>query len=476
VKARITYSALESNSGKLRKLDELHAEYCSYVQTCIDLMVSDKRPKVLPSERRKYFSTSEVLSSQILKNAQMHAVQVIETWIKGLYGRKLKKHIGRQTELSDLQRMELYCVGKYLIRNAGKFGKGTISQEMVDLYWSWVWDQEITGKTPEISDDFPMILTEMTCTFGPSNKTTSFCWWLSTSCLEKHKTVKIPLAYNPYLKGKASLAKSVMARKANGRWSFQFCEKTLEEKFDGTQGKIGVDVGLNVIASTSDGRLYGSRFKPKFNRLYKKVQSVRANRQRQGMQEDSKRLARLEARLSGLTKTATGTVSNQLVKDFPGHTFVIEDLDLRGCRGQKRFAYRALHHSLSTKTAIEVVNPAYTSQICPSCGHISRSNRSGTSFTCRCCGRKSHADVVGAINLLGRSEDKQINRCENPSDVRTLLGERYLRKRSSSLGRFKIMEPKPNGPKLTTRASSRKRQTGTASNQVGAKTKVLAAS
>jgi hypothetical protein len=40
--------------------------------------------------------------------------------------------------------------------------------------------------------------------------------------------------------------------------------------------------------------------------------------------------------------------------------FVIEDLDLRGCRGQKRFAYRALAHSLETRAPVIRVNPAYT--------------------------------------------------------------------------------------------------------------------
>jgi putative transposase len=152
--------------------------------------------------------------------------------------------------------------------------------------------------------------------------------------------------------------------------------------------RVGVDVGLNCMAATSDGSLLGADLKPKFNALYAKVRDVRGNRQRQGFKDNSPRLDRLESKLSGMVKTMAGECSNKLVEAHPGAVFVVEDLDLRGCRGQKRFAYRALHHSLETKAPTLAVNPAYSSQTCPSCGYVSRNNRKGTEFNCRGCGRK----------------------------------------------------------------------------------------
>jgi len=240
-----------------------------------------------------------------------------------------------------------------------------------------------------------------------------------------------------------SVAKSVLVKKRKGIWTFQFTDKTPDQELDGTRGKIGLDVGLNVLAATSDGGLYGKAVKPAFDRLYEKVKELRANRQRQGFTENSPRLARLEEKLSGLIKTAVGTVTNQLVKKYPGFTFVIEDLDLRGCKGQKRFAYRALHRSLATKAVVEVVNPAYSSQTCPSCGYVCRNNRHGTGFECRSCGRKGHADVMGAMNLLGRSGDKQIRSFDHPSVLRALLRKRYRLKRDSFLTRDSVAVPKP---------------------------------
>jgi hypothetical protein len=467
MRARVAYAAPESNSGKLLKLEELHSAYRSYVQICINKMISKRVPSISLSGRKDFFPKSNTLTSHLVTSAQIQASNEVKAWIKGLYGRKLKRVVSLTEGLTDHQRMELRCCGKYLICKSGKFGKGKITKEMVSLYWSWVWNPEIVGNQPTVSESSPMWLSEMTCVFGPPEDSTHFCWWLRISSLESYHRIQIPLAFNPYLKTIEGLAKSVLVRKQGGRWTFQFCERKSEEepKFDGSQGLVGVDVGLNVIAATSDGRLYGKEFKPKFDKLYKRVQTLRSNRYRQELKRDSKRLARLETKLSGMTKTITGTVTNKLVRTYPGFTFVIEDLDLRGCRGQKRFAYRSLHNSLSHKTAVEVVSPAYSSQMCPSCGYLNRGNRHGIKFTCLSCGRKSHADVVGGVNLLGRSGDKQINSCESTSEARSILRGRYLRKRNSPLGRLVHNAPKPNGQRLTTRVSPRKGQAGIALNQ-----------
>ena len=46
------------------------------------------------------------------------------------------------------------------------------------------------------------------------------------------------------------------------------------------------------------------------------------------------------------------------------------------------------------------VEPAYTSQMCPSCGKVSRSNRNLEDFCCINCGYSQDADSVGAMNIL----------------------------------------------------------------------------
>jgi len=366
-------------------------------------------------------------------------VTLVETWVAGLYGRTLSKKISKDKSLTDQQKLELRCIGKYNIQAPRAFGKGKITKEMVDLYWSWVWSPDVAGSPPTVTDRLPMIMSEMTCDWKRSKKAKGFEWWLGFSCLQPGRRIQIPIRSTPYLKD--TLQKTVICRKQQKGWVFQFTEKTPDLVLDGSKGKIGLDVGLNCLAATSDGRIYGNTFKPKFDKTWNQVKKLRSNRQRQGLKENSPRLSKLEQKLTGQTKTATGTVSNKLVKSFPGHTFVIEDLDLRGCRGQKRFAYRALHHNLETKAVIKVVNPAYTSQECPSCGHVAHGNRKGINFCCTGCGRKGHADWVGSFNLLRRSEDKQIGIDDNPLVVKRLLETRYREQRSCK--RSSVLTPEP---------------------------------
>jgi hypothetical protein len=442
MKAIITHAHEATNPGKLALLDALSVEYRAYVRKCLQKMIDDRITHVQLPDRRTYFPTAQNLSSQIVKNAQAHAIFIMDSWIRSLYARKLRNKIARTEGLTDQQRIELRCCGKRVLLKPGVQGRMILTPEMFDLYWSWVWDPLVSGSPPEVRKDLPMWMTEMTCEVQEADHAGLSGWWFKFSSLLKGHRVWIPLAFNPKMKSE-NVAKTVLVKKRKGRWTFQFTDKTPDEIFDGTQGKIGLDVGLNVLAATSDGRLYGQHVKPKFDALYERVRDLRSNRQRQGFKENSPRLDRLEERLTGLVKTAVGTVSNQLIKDYPGFTFVIEDLDLRGTLGQKRFAYRALHHSLGTKAVVEVVNPAYSSQMCPSCGYVSRKNRHGTDFKCQSCGRKSHADVVGAKNLLGRSEDKGIRSFDHPSVVRALLRKRFLVKRTSFSTRNSLVAPLP---------------------------------
>ena len=441
MKAIITHAHEATNPGKLALLDALSVEYRAYARKCLQKMIDDRITHVHITERRTYFPTAQNLSSQIVKNIQAHAVFIMDSWIRSLYARKLRNKIARTEGLTDQQKIELRCCGKRVLLKPGTQGRMILTPEMFDLYWSWVWDPLVSGNPPEVKKDLPMWMTEMTCEVQQADHAGSMSgWWFKFSSLIKRKITWIPLAYNPRMKSE-NVAKTVLVKKRKNRWTFQFTDKTPDEVFDGSQGKLGVDVGLNVLAATSDGRLYGQHVKPKFDALYERVRDLRANRQRQGMKENSPRLDRLEGRLTGLVKTAAGTVSKQLVKDYPGFTFVIEDLDLRGTRGQKRFAYRALHHSLGAKAVVEVVSPAYSSQMCPSCGYVDRKNRHGTGFECRSCGRKGHADVVGAMNLLGRSEDKGIRSFDHPSVVKALLRKRYLVKRNSFSTRGSLVTP-----------------------------------
>ena len=67
---------------------------------------------------------------------------------------------------------------------------------------------------------------------------------------------------------------------------------------------------------------------------------------------------------------------------------------------EQKLSYKALkHHQL-----VEKVNPAYTSQTCPKCGHTHKLNRDHNKhcFCCRNCGYRSNDDRIGAMNIYMR--------------------------------------------------------------------------
>lgn len=431
-KSRFLYIHREANPGKIAALDALQEEYTNYLKVCVETMLKEHRFKIPLWESRVFFSPCGALSSQIVKNVRAHAGAIVSGWAASKYVTTLRRLIRskfKAGEIDEATRSALCILGKCLVAKPG----GTVTQEAIDLYWSWLLDEGVVGKTPTVSNRCGMRMSEMTAVLETSDDTKLASWWLGFSHLNSGKArIQVPLVPSPYAKNVSDVSKGILARKdRRDRWRLEVVDRKEWDVQEAAEEmpRVGVDVGLNVMAATSDGRLFGADLKPKFNSFYKKVRRVRANRQRQGFKENSPRLDRLESRLSGMVKTYAGATANKLVEAYPDHAFVVEDLNLRGCRGQKRFAYKALHKSLEMKAPTIVVNPAYTSQTCPSCEYGSRSNRSGIKFHCRSCGRKSHADVVGAINLLRRSEDKQVDLDDRPSEVKVLLRERYLFRR-----------------------------------------------
>ena len=473
MKCRILMLHKDTNPGKVARLEALHAEYVTYVRLCVQTMLGTHRLNLARSGMQAFFPRAINLTSQIEKNAQDHAINIVSTWAKGVYARKIKPtitNLRHEGDLNDEDAKALYTIGSRLICQPWKF----ITQEHLDAYWTLL--ETYGGNPPCVKDSLPMRLSEMTARLEGSVETTHADFWLRVSSLEARQSIWLPLVGNPYVQQADQVGKGIQARKTKaGRWRFDVVEKSAWEVPEPPDDahRLGVDVGLNVLAATSDGCLYGEHVKPKFDRLYERIKHLRANRQRQGLKENSPRLDRLESRLSGLVKTETGRIANRLVAKHPDTVFVIEDLDLRGCRGQKRFAYLALQTSLERKAPTEKVNPAYTSQECPSCGYVNRGNRSGTRFVCRSCGRKAHADWVGSSGVLRRSQDERIGTDDRPSSVKRVLRERYRTARDSFSGSGRLCQssssPPPLGRRLTTEGTP-SGDIGTASNSVPTQT------
>ena len=67
---------------------------------------------------------------------------------------------------------------------------------------------------------------------------------------------------------------------------------------------------------------------------------------------------------------------------------------------------KLIYKAAANHQRVVKVDPAYTSQTCPVCGHTERANRDKRNhiFRCKHCGYTSNDDRIGAMNLhrMGR--------------------------------------------------------------------------
>lgn len=200
------------------------------------------------------------------------------------------------------------------------------------------------------------------------------------------------------------------------------------------EGWIGVDMGIENIAVTSDRPMarelmgtYGAAAPDgPAGRGSVKDRRTRNRELRHKLQKkntkSAKRLLRKRARKEArFAADVNHQISKRIVAEAErtGRGIAVEELT--GIRGRVRLRkpQRATHASwafaqlglfLTYKAAragvpIVQVDPAHTSQRCTACGYIDKRNRTSQArFVCRSCGYTAeHADILGADNIAHRA-------------------------------------------------------------------------
>lgn len=191
-----------------------------------------------------------------------------------------------------------------------------------------------------------------------------------------------------------------------------------ESRFCDVCNVVGIDRGINFVVATYDsnhksGFVSGRTVKQKraaYSRLRKELQMRRTPSSR-------RRIKAIGQRENRWMQDINHQVSKALVENNPKHTlFVLEDLSgIRSATERVRtkdryvsvsWAFYDLEQKLIYKakqnqSSVIKVDPKYTSQCCPVCGHIEKSNRNKKKhlFCCKNCGYSSNDDRIGAMNL-----------------------------------------------------------------------------
>lgn len=168
---------------------------------------------------------------------------------------------------------------------------------------------------------------------------------------------------------------------------------------------IGIDTGINALASLSTGEQLGIDIKKKIEKIKRckhgsKGQRRAARTLRQRMDEVAKEVVGkgkatlvVAENLKNITKNTKKKAKRRLAKNIRRS---IGRWNVRYWLGTLR--RKCEDHRVSFRS----VNPYKTSQTCSSCGHIDRRNRNGEVFRCLKCDYEMNSDVNASRNILTR--------------------------------------------------------------------------
>lgn len=181
---------------------------------------------------------------------------------------------------------------------------------------------------------------------------------------------------------------------------------------------VGIDLGINFLATTYDSygktTFYNGKY-IKSKRGHYKI--LRKQLQECGTKSAKRRIKSIGSRENRYVSDVNHTITKALVDKYGTNTlFVLEDLinvrsstekvNINNRYVSVSWAFYQFRKMLEYKAQMNnsiviTVSPKYTSQKCPKCGHIEKSNRDKKKhlFCCKNCNYQSNDDRIGAMNL-----------------------------------------------------------------------------
>jgi putative transposase len=236
------------------------------------------------------------------------------------------------------------------------------------------------------------------------------------------KTIKLPkIGEVKYFNSRLIIGapKTATIIKENNDW-FICITAEYETPFETTeidnQNPIGLDMGATRFLALSNNTFIDS---PEFSKPYENKLTLlqrKLARQKKGSasrEKTKQQIRKISKKISNQRLDFLHKVSTNLSDEYS--TIYIEDLNLQKMQqngfskvnkmmSDKGFGNFKLLLSYKLKERgkhLGLVNPAYTSQTCNSCGTIDKKSRlSQAEFVCTSCGEVSNADINASKNIL----------------------------------------------------------------------------
>lgn len=263
----------------------------------------------------------------------------------------------------------------------------------------------------------------VSCTIGelqkPKKQTKEFDAWLHLASIGNKISLDIPIKFHKHyreLDQKGQQLNSYVITKD----SVQFCFERETGPKKEVKNIIGIDTGINALASTSGKQQFGTDIK----RLIEK--SKRCKKGSKGKQ-----------RAINTIKQRINEVAKEVIKDED--LVVVEKLsnlnsnsklkgrlskNIRSSIGSWNYAYwlnRLEMNCEENRVSFRTVSPYNTSITCPACNLANSRNRNGEIFKCQACGYTDNADVNAALNIVQRFLTGKYGSCYKPENKAVLV-------------------------------------------------------
>ena len=236
---------------------------------------------------------------------------------------------------------------------------------------------------------------------------TDFDLWLHIYSIGNKIIFNLPLKkhnhFNKWLE-RGKLNNTVIIYKDKIQFSFTINEGSKKE----VKKIVGLDAGINALASLSDGSQLGTDIKDCI---------ARVKRCEHGSKGQKRARRALKQRIDEVVKEVTDNYDLIVIEDLKNITkntkkrnkkytdrrFLSKNMRRSiGSWNVRYFQKRLVLDCENKKVSYRTVKPYNTSITCPSCGLVDWRNRSGTKYLCSGCGYTANADCNAALNILER--------------------------------------------------------------------------
>lgn len=161
---------------------------------------------------------------------------------------------------------------------------------------------------------------------------------------------------------------------------------------------LGLDIGINKLLSDSDGNHYGTEFKTISGKIRRSKPKSKARYRHYAERENF-----INRTINLLPWAMLSAIGVEALHDMKRGKQKRRGKAFRKAIAPwvyRRVLDRISHKATENRVRLIAVEPAYTSQTCPTCHTVSRESRRGEKFQCVACNCSGDADYIGALNIL----------------------------------------------------------------------------